>query len=161
MKTDIDITVRPIGVRELYQVAQYIPAFYEEFGGHPMGQAYEYDPDAFIVTWIDWLRQPNYVLLGAFDGDKWIGGLGGMINKHPYTIDTLMGIEHFWYVVKEYRKSGVGKKLIDAFEAWLKERGVKYMIMLYINGGPSEMMAKFYEKEGFVPMEQQVCKEVR
>ena len=160
MRTDV-ITIRPLLISEIYMVAKHIPKFYQEFGEHPMGAAYRYNQAMFIRTWTAWLRMPEYILLGAFDGDEWIGGLGGMISSHPYTLDTLTGYEHFWYVIPERRKDGVGKQLIDAFEAWLKERDVKFMMMVYIHGGPSEMMAKFYEKEGFMPFETQVLKSLQ
>jgi GNAT superfamily N-acetyltransferase len=152
--------IRPVAINELFDVSKFVPAFYVEFGDHPMGSAYEYDQVTFIKTWTEWLNNSNYVLFGAFDGDRCVGGLGGMISKHPYTLDTMMGYEHFWFVYKEYRKSGVGKRLINAFQAWLKEKGVKYMIMVYIHGGPSEKMNEFYIKEGFLPFESQMIKEL-
>jgi len=161
MTTATDLIIRPVTVGELYQIGKYIPAFYEEFGQHPAGDAYRYDANAFILTWMDWLHDPSYTLLGAFDGPTWVGGLGGMVHRHPYTKKTLMGVEHFWYVTKEYRRTGIGTQLIERFERWLKSKGASYMIMLYIHGGPSEQMAAFYEHEGFSPMETQVMKRIR
>ena len=154
------ITIKKATIKEIMDLSCYIPAFYEEFGDNPFGEAYNYDQKSFVDTWVNWISQPNYCLFCAYDNDKFLGGIGGMFAKHPYTKDTWFGYEHFWYVIKEYRKQGVGQLLINTFEDWLKQHNVKYMIMVYIHGGPSEQMANFYEKAGFRPFETQVLKEI-
>lgn len=160
-KVEDSVSISPVTLSDLFSLSKFIPKFYEEFGQHPFGKAYDYDKDQFLIQWIDWLKKPNYVLLGAFDGDRIVGGLGGMYNPHPYNINTLIGIEHFWYVEPEYRKKGAGKKLIQSFEDWLYGHGVQYMMMLYIHGGPSEDLIQFYKKEGFKAFETQVIREVK
>ena len=147
------ITIRPATVRDLYVLADFIPAFHEEFGG-----VYRYDPDRFLMAWLDWLRLPSHALFVAVDGDRVIGSIGGEVEAHPYTPGALMGREYFWYIEPASRKSGAGKQLLDAFTAWVKECGATHMTMVFMHNGQQYGLLDFYKREGFVAFETQVIR---
>ena len=151
LKTDI----RPVTVKELLVVASHLPVFFKEFGG-----PYQYDEDRFIIAWIEWLKLPTHTLFGAFENDKWIGSLGGYVWVHPWTKDQILGEELFWYVLPEYRISGVGGKLYSAFVSWLHEKKAEYLLMLYAHGRSPDSVKQFYKKQGFTIFESTVIKRI-
>jgi GNAT superfamily N-acetyltransferase len=149
------ITVRPATVTDLFAVSARLVGFYEEFGG-----VYQYDRQHFLLSWIDWLRQPTYVMFVACDGEQLIGALGGEITAHPYQPTSFMGREYFWYTIPEARGSGAGKLLLDAFTGWLKDRGAAHMTMVMMHGreGIHPGLLQFYKREGFTAFETTVIR---
>jgi GNAT superfamily N-acetyltransferase len=80
----------------------------------------------------------------AMDGDKPVGMLGGMINNFIFG-NIKMAVEIAWWIEPEYRKSGYGKELIEAFEFWAKKNGCAFVTMSFLEDKP----AKFYENVGY------------
>lgn len=142
-----EITIRPATVTDLFAVSQQVAAFSEEFGG-----VYQYDQQQFLLSWVDWLRQPTHAMFVAFDGKRFVGALGGEITTHPYQPTSLMGREYFWYVTPEARGGGAGKLLLDAFTGWLKERGATHMTMVIMHPTHPRLL-QFYWREGFTAFE--------
>lgn len=66
---------------------------------------------------------------------------GKIYNKNILVLEAL-------FVEKEYRKQGVGKMLLQAFENWAKEKYNDYVIEItYINANKNAQ--KFYESMGY------------
>jgi GNAT superfamily N-acetyltransferase len=149
------ITVRPATVTDLFAVSARLVGFYEEFGG-----VYQYDRQHFLLSWIDWLRQPTHAMFVAYDGDHLLGAIGGEVAAHPYQRSSLMGHEYFWYIIPEARGGGAGKQLLDAFSAWLKERGATHLAMVIMHGkdGVHPGLLQFYKREGFTAFETTVIR---
>jgi hypothetical protein len=155
---DPGITIRLAGVFDLPDIARRAEEFHLEFLNRP--GIYKFDPEMFLLQWIDWLHLPNYVLIGAFERGTFIAGIGGVITCAPYSRD-LMGQELFWYVCPEYRDSMAGIRVLKRFEKWVKVAGAKYWMMGYLHGSEaSEKVSKLYKKMGFVPLETHVIKEI-
>lgn len=91
--------------------------------------------------------------LVAYHEDKPIGMLGGLINNFVYG-NAKMAVEVAWWVEPEFRKSGVGKELIEAFEFWAKKNGCKFITMSFLEDKPS----KFYEDIGYAFAEKSYIK---
>lgn len=67
-----------------------------------------------------------------------------------------MAMEIGWWVEPEYRKSGVGKSLIDAFEYWAKKVGCSLVVM----GSLDDVLGSYYEKNGYKSAERLYMKEL-
>ena len=81
--------------------------------------------------------------------DKPIGYVFGYLQNPKGKIrSTNILILEALYVEKEYRKQGVGKHLLQAFENWTKEKYEDYVIEItYINANKNAQ--KFYESMGY------------
>jgi ribosomal protein S18 acetylase RimI-like enzyme len=53
------------------------------------------------------------------------------------------------YVLKEYRRGGVGKSLLRAFVKEVKRRGIKQITLASVNKGNPEALIALYKKLGF------------
>jgi GNAT superfamily N-acetyltransferase len=51
---------------------------------------------------------------------EWVGGIAG------YTLYGSLVIDMFW-IEKSYRRQGLGRKLVTAFEGWGRKQGVKFI----------------------------------
>lgn len=114
-------------------------------------------PEIFIRNWRIYIESGIGVILGMFTDDQLVGILGGFTYNDPNN-DDLVAMEAFWYVMKEHR--GGGAKLLDAFEAWGKERGAKRITMAYVFTSMPEAVQRIYEKRGYRPLELHSMKEV-
>ena len=114
-------------------------------------------PEIFIRNWKGHLENGFGVIFGMFKDEQLVGILGGFDYSDPNN-DDLVAMETFWYVAKEHRGGGI--KLLDAFEAWAKERGAKRVVMAYVFTSMPEVVKSIYEKRGYGPLEMHYSKEV-
>lgn len=80
----------------------------------------------------------NYCNFGVYDNDKLIGGAVGYIAWKWYFLDQL-------WIDKQYRKSGIGTKIINKIEQCAKDKellGVRMETWSFQARG-------FYEKKGY------------
>jgi len=87
-----------------------------------------------------------------------VGLLGATFIPDPFS-GRMTAAEHFWFVVPEHRKSGVGLQLLDVFEADAKEKGCEEIVMqhfLHMGQG----LAKLYEARGYKALEQTFKKKI-
>jgi ribosomal protein S18 acetylase RimI-like enzyme len=92
------------------------------------------------------LEDPNYAIFGAC-GDK--GKVVGFVQVFTVcTVESEMFAEIMGLVVDQhYRRKGVGKKLMEAAEAWAKDRGID-VVRLRSNTIRKEAH-KFYQDIGY------------
>lgn len=77
----------------------------------------------------------------AMEDDKPVGLIGGAVAYFIFG-GIKYATEVAWWVEPEYRKSGVGKELIEAFEYWAKQIDCKFVSMSALD----KELPKFYEK---------------
>lgn len=88
----------------------------------------------------------NYQIFVACDGDKVVGFIGCVsylafeLEKEGMKIIALA-------VSKEYRRKGIGTKLLKTAEQWAKENNIE--VILLNSGLPREDAHKFYESQGY------------
>lgn len=80
----------------------------------------------------------------ALDEGKPVGLIGGAVNYFLFG-GIKYAAEIAWWVEPEYRKSGVGKELIEAFEYWASKIDCKFVSMSALD----KELPKFYEKLGY------------
>lgn len=91
-------------------------------------------------------------IVAEVDG-RIIGTMGALSYNHPFKPSVRIAQELFWWVEPEYRRSGVGKAMLEAGEAWAKEIGCSGMLMITIHGIDHERNGAFYERSGYRPLE--------
>lgn len=106
----------------------------------------ELNETSFVTGWQNFLKSGIGVLLGAFDGGRLCGAIGGSVFPDFPTGD-LVASEFFWYCVPESR--GAGLRLFKAFEQRAAERKAVRIIMVHLanlNDGP---MSKLFARYGY------------
>jgi len=84
--------------------------------------------------------------------------LGATFLQDPFS-GELTAAEHFWYVLPEHRKSGVGLQLLDQFEMDAKSKGCAQVVMVhFMHMGAG--LQKLYEARGYKALEQTYKKDL-
>jgi len=115
--------------------------------------------DEFFRVWQALIQGGIGVVLLAVDDGKVAGTLGGLIAKEDYSNDRFAQ-EGFWFVGPDYRRSGVGGQLFDAFEQWAKDNGAARVRMIHLADSMPEAVAKIYEGRGYRKIQTVYGKEV-
>ena len=86
--------------------------------------------------------------------DKFIGCLGITKFKSPLH-NQLIANEHYFYIVKEYRKGFGGSLLLGGAKRWAKDNGCSHLIMNASNIASDlhDIVCKFYESMGMKKFE--------
>jgi len=74
------------------------------------------------------IRSPKATVFVADDGGKIVGFTSGKIEKRPpiFKIEKCGKVDST-FVLKQYRRRGIGKKLIDELIKWFKSKGIEYV----------------------------------
>lgn len=125
-------------------------------------------PEKFVTSWTDLMswnnRWPGAIVLGAFGQDGKINGAIGGLLSEPLQNHHLTAVEAFWYVIPEYRSTGLGRgiavRLFRAFERRATELGAKTIISsnrLCLQ--PAELDS-IYRRMGYRPLETYYAKDL-
>ena len=81
------------------------------------------------------------------DNDKVIGYLAGSIDGKPaYATKSLAELDNF-YIEEEYRRQGIGKRLVEELKKYCKTKGIEEII---VTASAKNMNAReFYQNNGF------------
>lgn len=92
----------------------------------------------------------NQFVVIAYCDDKPVGYLaGGGDNGDSYYEGTTCELENM-FVCEEYRKFGIGTKLVNAFFDWCKTKNAKRCFVTATIGNDNTI--NFYRKKGFVDL---------
>jgi hypothetical protein len=94
----------------------------------------------------------------AYDNSRMVGVLAGKVHEFDLSGQEVFQ-EHIWYVSREYR-TFVGPRLLDFMEDLLAEKGVKFMVMVHLGNGRADVIAKYYERLGYRPLETHYIKQL-
>lgn len=85
------------------------------------------------------------------------GNIVGMIGMHmtvaPFSEECLLANELFWYVDKDYRKTGVGLTLINKALKWASDNFADVVYFVAIEDPEIELVSRIYTKKKFSPVE--------
>ena len=88
----------------------------------------------------------NYQIFVACDGDKVVGFIG-CVSYLAFELEN-EGMKIIALAVsKEYRRKGIGTKLLKTAEQWAKENNIE--VILLNSGLPRENAHTFYESQGY------------
>ena len=92
------------------------------------------------------LKRGNYQIFVACDGDKVVGYIG-LVSYLAFELDN-EGMKIIALAVsKEYRRKGIGTKLLKAAEQWAKENIIE--VILLNSGLQREYAHSFYESQEY------------
>ena len=92
------------------------------------------------------LKRGNYQIFVACDGDKVVGYIG-CVSYLAFELEN-EGMKIIALAVsKEYRRKGIGTKLLKTAEQWAKENNIE--VVLLNSGLPRKDAHAFYEAQGF------------
>jgi GNAT superfamily N-acetyltransferase len=115
------------------------------------------DLDEYISNWafgkeskeyFSDLIENNYVILATVDNEP-VGYLAGSLyqdDTYSY-YDGLTAELDNMFIEEEYRKLGIGSKLINAFTEWCKKQSAKRIFVTATIGNDNTI--EFYKKHGF------------
>ncbi len=84
-----------------------------------------------------------------------VGAIGGLVHRDLYG-EALIAEEFFWFIRAAHR--GAGVKLYRRFEQWARERGARQIQMVHLLDLMPGKVARFYLREGFMPIETRYAK---
>ncbi|UTT43397.1 GNAT family N-acetyltransferase [Exiguobacterium aurantiacum] len=90
-------------------------------------------------------NQPGECLLGVFDASGNLLGIGGL-NQDPYSLGFPVGRLRRFYILPDYRRQGIGRRLANALLLEAKRTFLTVILRTYTTQG-----AQFYESLGFIP----------
>lgn len=137
--------IRQVKISELPELVPMGREFYED-AKLPGG----FSPECFVRNWTGMIESGIGVIFGLMKEGKFVGGIGGSLSMDPNN-DDLIAIELFWFVTKEHRGGGIA--LLEAYETWCEEKGVKRIYMVYMLSSMPEVVKAIYEKKGYAPTE--------
>lgn len=111
------LSIRPLTLKELKLCEPYGKAFYAE-----KGIPGEFSIQAFTKMWTGYITQYNGIMLGLWDGEKLVGGLGGMVAP-DINSGLLSAVEFLLFVDQPYRGGDGWIRLVDRFFEWGKSKG--------------------------------------
>lgn len=92
------------------------------------------------------LKRGSYQIFVACDGDKVVGYIG-CVSYLAFELEN-EGMKIIALAVsKEYRRKGIGTKLLKTAEQWAKENNIE--VILLNSGLPREDAHAFYESQGY------------
>ncbi len=96
----------------------------------------------------DIMTSPETVVFVAVDGKKMVGYALLQIRTPPPVYDTAtFGLLSDMAVAGEYRRQGIGEKLLKRSLAWFRSKGVTWIELSVITG--NEVGGSFWAKHGF------------
>lgn len=101
----------------------------------------------------------NHICLIALKDDKVVGFIVGAMGDAPFSSDKIAS-ELGWFVKKEARGTKASYLLFKAYEDWAYRAGAKIVQSAYLPE-LTPGLDKFYDREGYRPVEQSYIKIVR
>lgn len=135
------VKIRKVKAEDLKAFVEVYKSAYERM------REYAYTKDKEIKRYFKWLlkRDENGFFVAEVDG-RAVGFVGCDAYWHTF-FDEEMGEIHEIVVLEEYRRKGIGKKLIETAEEYLKKKGYR-KTGLWV-GEKNHTAIKFYEKLGY------------
>jgi len=106
------------------------------------------------------LRSEDEKLIAARVDGKIIGGIIGFLERHPFNRSLLLCKVRTIIVHEDYRKTGIGRQLIEALEEWARGRKAKALIMSYHHDSLRSSVEPFLLSLGYEPFKYEVKKEL-
>lgn len=145
------LMVRPLCIKELPLCVPHGEAFHRE-----MQLPDTFASALFLENWTTFLSAYDAVILGLWQGEELIGGLGAMIAPNLNT-GVLVATELFWFIAAAHRGGTGGLRLLRAYLAWARAHGaVRCQLAHFLDSLESPrdgQFARLFTKMGGRPLE--------
>lgn len=142
------ITVRLANSNDVKAIVRMGRAFWAAI---PHNDSVPYCQDSVAMTCIQMIDQ-GLLVYAQVDGET-AGFAGALACPLFVNRDYLLAAELFWWVVPEYRKSGLGWMILQELEKAAKAAGVRRLSMMAVEGMDLDLVAQMYAKAGYAPVE--------
>ncbi len=113
------LTIRPLTIEELPLCEPYGRAFHAE-----KDVPGEFSIETFVKNWTEFLSRYNGIMLGLWDGETLVGGLGGIVC--PDLTTGIMTANEFFLFVDETHRGGTNWiKLVNQFREFGRSKGAQ------------------------------------
>src|SRR5690606_32162462 len=109
--------------------------------------------------YLDYPEPSSRGLFVCFDNTLLVGLLAGVISDS--VVIERQASELMWYVLPEYRKSGVGFGLINMYEAWAKAQGCRLATLSHYENSDSDSLNKLLCKNSYGKIEVTYVKDLK
>ncbi|MEM4081456.1 MAG: GNAT family N-acetyltransferase [Pyrobaculum sp.] len=103
------------------------------------------------------IESENSILLVAVEGSKVVGLLKGDVEDRVFYRPKYAGVIREFYILPEYRRRGIGKRLLIEGITHLRKKGAEVIMASF--PALNEIAMNFYKKIGFRPVEYLFAKE--
>ena len=97
------------------------------------------------------LESPSSVVLVAVEGDRIVGVFKGDVEDRIFYKPRYAGVIREFYVLPEYRRKGIGKRLMMEGIELLRKKGAELIMASF--PALNEIAVNFYKKMNFRPIE--------
>lgn len=146
--------IRPATIDDAEALAVLGAAFFVEAG--MAGRGLEFDPDSYLRM-MEVLSRDGILLVAVVDGSV-VGAVGAGVLPAWWNTRVIVSQELLWYVSPQHRK-GVGRQLIEAFEAEAIARGARLIGMSAEQGLRSAALNRLYRQRGYTLSESMFWKD--
>ena len=95
-----------------------------------------------------YIRNGQYTVIAAFDRGR-IVGFGALCESHSLYAEGTFGILQEFYILPEYRSKGIGKRLLDRFVEFARDRRWKRLELCTPPVPAFDRTVAFYQANGF------------
>lgn len=85
----------------------------------------------------------------AKEDGKIVGAIAGLMSPFIFNHNFNVAVEMLWFVMPEYRKTGIGDQLLNALETKAKENNCVMLTMCHFHNEQSKKLGKTFEDKGF------------
>ena len=104
---------------------------------------------------LKFIEDGSAYIIGAFDDKK----IAGFIWVYKRNVDEKIKLHINYFIVnEEYRRLGIGKKLIDEVLAYAKKNNIHNIELMVSSSNASAI--SFYQNNGFTEERVMLCKEI-
>jgi GNAT superfamily N-acetyltransferase len=121
------------------------------FEHNPYRHGSSLDEESLVETFED-LRTHHVLIVCEVEG-KVVGAAAAYISPLYWNKHQKQGLEIFWWVDKEHRGNGAGKKLRLQLQKQAKLRGAQFWNMAALEDSMPDVVGAMYEQDGFKPTE--------
>ncbi len=134
--------MKNIIIREMIpQDVESLSLLYKEFWGEESNQ------NRMAAKFFDLQKSKAYIFLSAVDGNRIVGSIMGIVCEELYgECETFLVMEDF-VVSEDYRRMGVGKRLLETMEKSARSRGCRQI--QFMTESRREGSIAFYESQGY------------
>ena len=139
------IKIRRAKTADTAAIVELGNSFWMQTGYFKAGVAYDTD---HCVELAEALRVHGISQV-AYDGDRLVGLFLGVIGAIPFSPTTQSATEMVFYVDPDYRKSGLGGKIVKQAENVCRQLGVTYLNMIHLDSVDPVKAEGLYNKMGY------------
>jgi ribosomal protein S18 acetylase RimI-like enzyme len=136
------MTIRPATLADAPLFEDFARKLYSEVTATTHDPFLTASTDAFVANWMSWFqlhvgRETGLVLIG--ESPSPVGFIAAYVSPPIFgsEIFPLVGVIGMWWVDAGHRRQGLGARLLQQAETWLREGGMQFVETHYMSSAQS------------------------